>query len=62
MELEAIDRADAEAVVCVDATAPVRARTTTKTRTMFCMMLLLFETPGNWLQIVVDFSAATNIE
>jgi len=44
MELEAIERADAEADVWVEATAPVRARTTTNARTRCFMGLLLIGT------------------
>lgn len=42
MEEEAIVRAEADDV-WVEATAPVRARTTTKARTMFFILLLLWE-------------------
>jgi len=45
IEEEAIVRAEADDV-WVEATAPVRARTTTKARTMIFMVLLLFGSRG----------------
>ncbi len=61
IEEEAIERAEADADVWVEAIAPVRARTTTNARTMFFMVLLLFETPREYLKIVVDLAAESRI-
>ncbi len=61
MDEEAIERAEADDV-WVEATAPVRARTTTKARTMVFMVLLLMGRSGeSILKIVLDFAAETTI-
>jgi hypothetical protein len=52
MEEDAIERADADADVWVEATAPVSARTTTNARTMFFMVVLLWETLGNLCRLL----------
>jgi hypothetical protein len=49
MDEEAIVRAEADDV-WVEATAPVRARTTTKARTMVFMVLLLWEDRAKYFE------------
>jgi hypothetical protein len=56
-----IDRAVVTVEACVEATAPVRARTTTKARTKIFMALPLLETYECLAKILLDIFAEVTI-